>query len=567
MRGACALAGVTVLAVVGVGAPGPASAAAADDGGNGRPDLSRFYTQKIEWAACEGDTEAMADATGDAKDIRCGDVKVPIDYADPAAGTVDVAMIRMKSSSSHEPRGSLLLNFGGPGGPGVSALAGSQKEFSFLSKEYDVVSFDPRGVGESDPVTCGDAGAGGEALEGGAQNGTEDPAAVLKELREAAAECAKQSGPVLPHMGTVNVSRDLDVMRQALGDKKLNYLGFSYGTRIGAVYAAQFPGKVGRMVLDGVDTLTEPATEQSLATAEGRQTALDNFLSWCTGNVGCVFGTDARAARQTMLQVIQDLDKMPLQAMDGTRFTGQDVVGVLSQALYSRQAWPALSQALGALLADGDPRALLRMSGGLVGAVREEAGPGGGRAAREMAPGGGTVARERVSGGGAAGRERVSGGGAAAREMVPTDNMTAALMAVTCADDPDRPDAARLEKEIGRLQKEFEEASPVFGKSMLMPVLLCFGRPAGTDYIRESVRDVSSPELLLVGTRGDPATPYRWTEETAERLGPKAVVLDNKGDGHTGYLGSKCVRDKVDGFLLYGEMPAHGSSCPTDPTG
>ncbi|MBW5426252.1 alpha/beta hydrolase, partial [Streptomyces sp. BG9H] len=156
------------------------------------------------------------------------------------------------------------------------------------------------------------------------------------------------------------------------------------------------------------------------------------------------------------------------------------------------------------------------------------------------------------------------GGAGVAGEEVPMDNMSAALMAVNCADDPDRPGAARIEKEVGRLQEEFEEASPVFGKSMLMPVLLCFGRPPGTRYIREDVRDLKSPKLLLVGTRGDPATPYRWTEETARRLGPQAVVLDNKGDGHTGYLGSKCVQDKVDGFLLYGEMPKSGSSCGLD---
>ncbi|MCF3124463.1 alpha/beta fold hydrolase [Streptomyces arenae] len=516
MRGACAVAGVTVLVVVGAGVPGLASAA---DGGSGRPDLSRFYTQKIKWAACEDDTKAEAEATGNAKDVRCGKVTVPLDYADPAAGTVDVAMIRMKSSASGKPRGSLLLNFGGPGGPGVSALAMSQKEFGFLSKGYDVVSFDPRGVGLSEPVSCGDAEQDADPTDGSAAGDSDDPAAVLDELRRVAKECAAMSGPVLPHMGTVNVSRDLDVMRQALGDKKLNFLGFSYGTRLGAVYAAQFPRKVGRMVLDGVDTLTEPVAEQSLATAEGRQTALDNFLAWCTGNAGCVFGTDSRAARHSMVRLVQDMDEMPLQSLDGQEFTGQDVVGVLSQALYSRQAWPALSQALGALLADGDPRALIRMSGGLAQGVRGD---------------------------------------------VPLDNMSAALMAVNCADDPDRPDAAHLEKEIGRLQEEFEEASPVFGKSMLMPVLLCFGRPAGTSYIRDDVRDVKTPKLLLVGTRGDPATPYRWTEETARRLGSQAVVLDNKGDGHTGYLGSTCVRDKVDGFLLYGETPKSGSSCPAD---
>ncbi|MEU1121189.1 MULTISPECIES: alpha/beta hydrolase [unclassified Streptomyces] len=526
MRGAGAIARVTVLAVVGAGVPGLASAAAAaDGGGSGRPDLSRYYTQKIKWAACKGGTEAMAEATGGAKDFQCGHVSVPLDYAKPGSGSVDVAMIRLKSSASGKPRGSLLLNFGGPGGPGVSALAGAQKEFDFLSKEYDIVSFDPRGVGLSDPVSCGDAEQGADPAAGD----PDDPAALLKELRKVARECEKRSGPVLEHMGTVNVSRDMDVMRQALGDKKLNYLGFSYGTRLGAVYAAQFPKKVGRMTLDGVDTLTEPVAAQSLATAEGRQTALDNFIAWCTGNAGCVFGTDSRSARDSMVKIVEQMDEMPLQSMDGQEFTGQDVVGVLSQALYSRQAWPALSQALGALLADGDPRALIRMSGGL---------PGG------------------VLPGGAAGD--LSG------DEVPADNLTAALMGVNCADDPDRPDAAHIEKEIGRLQKEFDEASPVFGKSMMMPVLLCFGRPAGTRYIRDDVRDVKTPKLLLVGTRGDPATPYRWTEETARRLGPQAVVLDNKGDGHTGYLGSKCVQEKVDGFLLYGEMPKNGSSCAAE---
>ncbi|MFF3639550.1 alpha/beta hydrolase [Streptomyces sp. NPDC002564] len=525
MRGACAVAGVTALVVVGAVVPGVASAATVADGSGGRPDLSRFYTQKIKWTACKGETASAAEASGGTKDVRCGHVSVPLDYAKPAAGTVDVAMIRMKSSASGKPRGSLLLNFGGPGGPGVSALAGSQKEFGFLSKGYDVVSFDPRGVGQSEPVSCGDAEQDTDAMSGDA----DDPAAVLDGLRRIAEQCKAESGPVLPHMGTVNVSRDLDVMRQALGDKKLNYLGFSYGTRLGAVYAAQFPRKVGRMVLDGVDTLTEPVAEQSLATAEGRQTALDNFLAWCTGNAGCVFGTDARSARRGMVRLIDDMDRMPLRSLDGQEFTGQDVVGVLSQALYSRQAWPALSQALGALLADGDPRALIRMSGGLADASVP------GRAAA----------------------------GAAGDEM-PADNMEAALMAVNCADDPDRPDAARIEKEVGRLQEEFDEASPVFGKSMLMPVLLCFGRPAGTSYIRDDVRDLKTPDLLLVGTRGDPATPYRWTEETAKRLGPKAVVLDNKGDGHTGYLGSTCVQDKVDGFLLYGETPKTGSSCAAE---
>lgn len=515
MRSTPALTAVAALALAVAGLP-----AAADPSGPAQPDLKRFYTQKIKWAACKPDVQNLSEDVTKDKDVTCGTVKVPLDYADPGRGTIRLALLKIKSSG--DKRGSLLVNFGGPGGAGVAGLADAKKDFGYVGKGYDVIGFDPRGVGLSEPVSCGGDPEPGDDVEDPG-----DASAILKELRATAAECAKKSGPVLPYIGTVNVSRDLDVMRQALGDKKLNYLGFSYGTRLGAVYTAQFPKKVGRMVLDGVDTLTEDVAEQALVGAEGRQTALDNFLLWCTKNAGCVFGEDSRNARHAMTKLIDDLDAYPLRSMDGQEFTGQDVVSVLGSALYSRQAWPALSQALGALLADGDPRALLRMGGSM----------------------GGSPVQARASGG---------------RTKVPADNSSAALMAVNCADDPDRPDAKRVEREVGRLQEEFEEASPVFGKSMLLPVLLCFGRPAGTDYIREDVRDVDTPKFLLVGTRGDPATPYRWTVETAERLGPSAVVLDNRGDGHTGYFGSKCVKDKVDAFLLYKQMPKNGSSCSAE---
>lgn len=518
MRSTPALTAAAALTLALTGPP-----AAADPSDPAKPDLGRFYTQKIKWAACEPDVQNLPEDVAKDKDIRCGKVTVPLDYAHPERATLGLALLKVRASG--DKRGSLLVNFGGPGGPGVAGLAGAKKDFGYVGKGYDVVGFDPRGVGLSEPVSCG----GGPAPGDGPADGASDPAALLRQLRAEAAKCAKESGPVLEHMGTVDVSRDLDVMRQALGDKKLNYLGFSYGTRLGAVYTAQFPKKVGRMVLDGVDTLTEDVREQALAGAEGRQTALDNFLRWCTGNAGCVFGDDSRRARETMVKIIEDLDARPLQSMDGQEFTGQDVVSVLGAALYSRQAWPALSQALGALLADGDPRALLRM-GGALGETPHIPGTGG--------------------------RE--------ARTEVPEDNSDAALMAVNCADDPDRPDEKRVLKEVGRLQREFEEASPVFGKSMLTPVLLCFGRPAGTDYIREDVRDVDTPKFVLVGTRGDPATPYRWTVETAKRLGSAAVVLDNKGDGHTGYFGSKCVKAKVDAFLLYEQLPKDGSSCAAE---
>ncbi|MEU9208611.1 alpha/beta hydrolase [Streptomyces sp. NPDC048415] len=512
----CAVAGAATatLALLAAGLPTVATAA---DG----PDLSRFYRQKIKWSACEGD--------GMPKDLQCGRVTVPLDYAKPGEGTLDLAMARYRATG--KSRGSVLLNFGGPGGAGVPELAAGGKDFMGLTNGYDVVTFDPRGVGRSSPVSCGE---GADEVSGATDGGVDsvDVQASLKAVKKAADECAKHSGPVLRHIGTVNASRDMDVMRQALGDKKLNYLGFSYGTRLGAVYATQFPKKAGRLVLDGVDTLTESLAEQGVASAEGQQTALEDFITWCAKDMTCPFGQDPRSARQQVVQLVDSLDEEPVPSDFGQQFSGQDLVGAMSQALYSQAMWPSLEQALNALVQDGDTRGLMQLSGGA--ALPD------------------TPATPRRN------------GGLVAPEDVPLDNLPAALMAINCADDPDRPTAGQVTKDIDKLRAAYKEASPVFGPYRLTQVLMCYGRPKGTDYIRDEVRDVHTPKMLLVGTRGDPATPYRWTLETAKRLGSSAVVLDNEGEGHTGYESSKCVHRKVDDFLLYGSLPDSGSSCGPD---
>ncbi|MGQ4375480.1 alpha/beta hydrolase [Streptomyces sp. SAS_267] len=490
------------------------------------PDLSRFYGQKVTWAVCEGE--------GMPKDLQCGKITVPLDYARPGRGTLDLALARYRATG--RSRGSVVLNFGGPGGAGVPGLAAAGKDFMGLTNGYDVVTFDPRGVGRSSPVSCGD---GVDEIFGATAAGT-DVQAALKAVKKAAGTCARNSGPVLPHIGTVDAARDLDVMRQALGDKKLNYLGFSYGTRLGAVYAAQFPKKTGRMVLDGVDTLTEPITEQGRIGAAGQQTALDDFVTWCVRNMACPFGQDRRGASEQVVQLVRSLDRDPVPSEYGQAFSGQDLVGAISQALYSKEMWPVLEQALSLLVQDGDTHGLTQLYGGA------------------SLPATSTPVRQGPR----------QNGGLVDAEDVPLDNLPAALMAVNCADDPDRPSAGQVAEQVAGLRTAYEEASPVFGQYRLAQVLMCYGRPKGTDYIREKVRDVPASKILLVGTRGDPATPYRWTVETAKRLGSSAVVLDNKGDGHTGYASSKCVHRKVDDYLLYGSLPASGSSCgPQDTDG
>lgn len=518
-------AGAAAVALVLLGACLPSLATAVPVAAD-EPDLTRFYEQRITWSACKGMEFP--------EDLRCGKVTVPLDYARPGAGTLELAMARYGATGT-EKKGSVLLNLGGPGIPGVPELAYGGKDFMGLTDGYDVVTFDPRGVGRSSPVSCGEGTE--KALQATDPEGSgSDPHAALQQLEKAAEACVDHSGPVLSHIGTVNASRDLDVMRAALGDEKLNYLGFSYGTRLGTVYTAQFPEKVGRIALDGVDTLTAPLAEQGLTGAEGQQTALESYLDSCGEQLTCPFGQDRRTAGKQVVRLVESLDQDPIPTPFGQAFSGQDLVGAISRALYSEQMWPALTAALNSLLHRGDPQGLMALAGGGIAA----------RDAPRPDPG------------------ATDDGELVAAEEIPLDNVPAAHMAINCADDPDRPSAARVAEDIDRLRARYEEASPVFGRYRLTQVLMCYGRPKGTDFIREEVRDVDTPQILLVGTRGDPATPYRWTVETAERLGSAAVVLDNKGEGHTGYGSSKCVHQTVDDFLLYGSLPDDGSSCGPD---
>ncbi|MGW6980388.1 alpha/beta hydrolase [Streptomyces sp. NPDC054932] len=509
---ACAL----VLASLGA-APTPTPT------GSGEPadPLARFHAQQLSWGACP-DPPVPAE-------MRCTVIQVPLDYAAPGKGTVEVAMGRIPATDPKRRLGSLLLNYGGPGGPGIESLA-FDTELADLNERYDLIAFDPRGVAHSDPVTCED---GTDPAEGVG----EDWASQLAALRAAVKICERASGPVLQHMGTVDVSRDMDVIRRVLGDEKLNFLGFSYGARLGAVYAAQFPHTTGRMVLDGVDTLTEPLTEQALVTARAQQRALDNFLTWCAHQSDCVYGTNTRTAREKVNALVTRLDEKPLVGEDGTQLTGLDAVQSISSALYSPQLWPSLAEALEAAERDGDPAGLI-----FLGTEPELPPPTGTPEATQDA-----TATERF-------------------DPVPADNLAAALEAVNCADDPDRPldkaGPAEIEKQILALEDEFLKASPIFGPVQLGTVLSCYGRPDGTDFIRK-IDHPGAPPMLLVGTRGDPATPYEWTEETAERL-DSAVIVDHKGDGHTGYQSSSCVRNYVADFLLDGQLPSGTRSCPAE---
>ncbi|WP_327415708.1 alpha/beta hydrolase [Streptomyces sp. NBC_01233] len=505
---ACAL---LLASLVAAPAPGPEPAP---------PSVGDLHGRRIRWGECP---EQPVPAR-----MRCGTVDVPLDHAAPAKGTVAVALARIPATDRARRLGSLLLNLGGPGSPGIAGLAaGHAGILARLGERYDLIAFDPRGVGHSEPVSCGGSQQTGEGAAA-------DTAGLLAALRAVAGRCALASGPVLPYMGTVNVSRDMDVVRRALGDEKLNFLGFSYGSRLGAVYAAQFPRSTGRMVLDGVGTLTRPLAARALVAARAQQQALDGFLAWCATQRDCVHGTDPRTAEEKVAALVARLDAQPLLRPDGSYGTGQDAVAAIAAAVDARSRWPALARALSRAERDGAPAALLQLGGPTdptgPTAPRDEAGPD------------------------------------AAAAPVPADNGAAARVAVNCADDPDRSGdratEAGVEQELADLEGEFRSASEIFGPLQLTAVLSCHGRPAGTDFIRR-IHHPGAPRMLLVAARGDPAAPYAWTRETAERLG-SAVLVDHGGDGHTGYPASHCVREHVDRFLIDGRLPTGTRSCPAE---
>ncbi|MFI6682815.1 alpha/beta hydrolase [Streptomyces sp. NPDC050485] len=474
------------------------------------PDLGRFYQQKIGWEACKPKESQTGELLDSVREMECGTLSVPIDYADPGSGAISLAVSRFKTSARGSDRkGSVVFNFGGPGASGVDGLAGFRAEAAGLGKHYDLVSFDPRGVARSSPVHCGGEGELSR-LEGESPNAPGTAAAAVDEAKRIARACRDKTGPLLDHVGTINAARDMDVLRQALGDDKLNYLGISYGTRLGAVYASQFPKKTGRMVLDAVDTLRGSAKQDALTQTRGFQRALDAFFAGCAQQ-NCELGSSPQEVKASFDKAVAELaDGRVVTSAGNQDFTGADLQNAVRSALYSQASWPVLSSGIAALLQDRDPSVLVSIND--------------------------------------------------AMQNTFADNAGEALLAINCADDPERP--ADPAKEFNDVRGQLAAESPYFGPDAAGQAVACTGWPAGTDYIRR-IDHPGAPKILVVGGRGDPATPYQWAQDTAKRLG-SGVLLTYEGEGHGAYAASRCIRAKVDAFFAAGTVPKEGTSCPAE---
>ncbi|WP_435253046.1 alpha/beta hydrolase [Streptomyces tendae] len=492
--------------------------------------LTGLRNQSLAWKDCpapapvQGGGEAPG-ALPDGTRWQCATLRTPLDWKNPSGESMDLALIRARAAGDPDERiGSLLFNFGGPGGSGVATLPGLAADYEKLRTRYDLVSFDPRGVGNSAGVRCLDAGLPGEdEIDNTPDDGGDETNALVRFNRETAAACEKNSGDVLPYVGTTQAAQDMDLMRQVLGDEKLHYFGISYGTELGGVYAHLFPEHVGRAVLDGVVDPTHDLMEEALAQAGGFQLAFEHFAAWCARQ-GCTLGEDAEDIVDLVVGLEAALDDTPLTTPDDGELDGDGLVDAISGALYRQDYWPALRVGLEAAADDN-----------------------------------GEVLHDLAEALGQHGRGGDTDDGTATEESNEDD----AFRAITCDDSSNRYTVADVESRL----PDFLEASPLFGPGLAWSALSCDGWPVPGAARHPEVGAPGAAPVLLVGNTGDPATPYEGAARMAQRLGEKVgVELTYEGEGHGAYdSGNACVQDTVNAYLLNGTLPKPGTVCEAEP--
>jgi pimeloyl-ACP methyl ester carboxylesterase len=486
--------------------------------GSENEDLS---AQELNWEDCPA--PSRAEGGGDAPsplpggdEWQCATLKAPLDWAKPKGDTIGLALIRAEASGPENRRiGSLVFNFGGPGGSGVSALPAFGPNYAKLRTRYDLVSFDPRGVGRSAPVEClNDLQLDVYFQQDATPDDAAERATLLDDTKEFNAACEENSEKLLPHVRTTDAARDMDLMRQVLGDDRLHYFGISYGTELGGVYAHLFPKRVGRAVFDAVVDPTQSSEQGSLGQAKGFQRALDNFAEDCTSQLtDCPVGDTAQDVRNRIAKLLADLDRQPIPGIGQRLLTQTAATNGIAQALYSKDFWEYLTEGLEQAY-DGDGRVLMLLSDSMNG--RSENGE--------------------------------------------YSNIAAANISINCADDRPRYTAAQVERKL----PEFRAASPLFGDFMAWSMVTCTDWAVAGAADHPDVSAPGSAPILVVGNTGDPATPYEGARRMAEALGAGVgVELTYKGQGHGAYNSeNKCVQDAVNGYLLTGKVPVAGTVCP-----
>ncbi len=465
----------------------------------------------LEWGVCDDE------AAEDSLTLECATITVPLDYEAPDGETLDVALVRQPAQTRRQ--GAVLFNPGGPGGSGFEFIAysGEYIQQSLGLEAFDIVGFDPRGVDRSGGIRCLDDEWVDEHLYLDDTPDTPEEQALLDEDETAFDEgCQERYGDTLQHYSTANTARDMDMMRAGLGDEQISYLGISYGTYLGGVYATLFPDRVRAMVLDSAyEPNGDTVEEQYLTQAVGFEEAFNNWAAWCEEDASCAFRSDDVGARWDAL--LLQLDNNPLPGSDG-RLGNQAVMSTATSAsLYSESAWPVLADALARAEA-GDPDGLFALADDYVG--REDDGT--------------------------------------------FNTLFQSIGVIQCAsgiEDQPAPDPAAL---LADLQAK----APRFTSDVTLEDIEEAGNNCDGLMDDQPVAEIDyagTGPILVVGGTNDPATPFRWAEELAAELGPNARLLTYTGEGHGQLLVSTCVTDAEAVTLTDLELPADGAVCDPDP--
>ncbi|MFH8775869.1 alpha/beta hydrolase [Streptomyces sp. NPDC017958] len=470
--------------------------------------LSSYYNQHLHWRSCG------------APGFQCATMVAPLDYAKPGSGDIRLAVARKKATGKDRPLGSLLVNPGGPGGSAIDYLqqyAGIGYPAEIRAR-YDMVAMDPRGVARSEPVECLD----GRRMDAYTQtdNTPDDQRetnALVGEYRTFADSCGAHSAKLLRHVSTVEAARDMDILRAVLGDPKLNYVGASYGTFLGATYAGLFPARVGRLVLDGAMDPSVDARKLNLDQTAGFETAFQAFAKDCVRQPDCPLGGRGTTPAQVgdhLEAFFRKLDAHPIPAGDADhRELGEPlaITGVIA-AMYDEGSWGQLRDALTSAMQKNDGAGLLALSDSYY--------------------------------------ERDAKG--------HYSNLMMANAAVNCLD---LPPAFTGPEQVEKAVPQFEKASPVFGESLAWASLSCAYWPVRATGEPHRIEAKGAAPIVVVGTTRDPATPYPWARSLARQLS-SGRLLTYVGDGHTAYgRGSSCIDSAIDTYLLHGTPPPTGKRC------
>jgi pimeloyl-ACP methyl ester carboxylesterase len=515
---ALVVAAAPTVACDATGSPGAAGTVVSPSASAPAPDLQKFYAQKLAWKGCASFALSDEDRASFANPkFDCAYLEVPIDYSQSGGKTAQIAVLRQKATQPAQRIGSLLINPGGPGASGIEAATGVAKELTpQLAARFDLIGFDPRGVGSSKPAlqcfTPPERDA--DRLEVLLDNSPAGIAVQEGKSKDYAAKCEQRSTKeLLANVGTRDVVKDMDILRQALGDQKLTYLGYSYGTRIGSSYAEAFPNNVRALILDGALDPDQNLIDRSVAQAEGFQKAFDAYAASCTKQPDCPLGNDPKNANAAFRKLVNPLETKPITLASGRKLSYNDAMTGVIQALYSDQLWEPLTRSLSELATGQGGRILMLLADIYEG-----------------------------------------------RHQDGSYEFTLdAFAAIGCVDDKPVTDPAVLleadkrARQVAPFRDDGHGPDPARDPCAFWPVPNT-GEP-------HNPQVPGLPKVLVISGTNDPATPYQAGVNLAKALG--AGLLTAEANQHTVALqGNQCVDDYVTKYLIDPKvLPPDGARC------